>query len=246
MVRRARIWTAEERARQEMAAGIDPWACEECGEPEGGPHKTTCSQHRRVGGPGAGRREALHERIETCPGCSTRNRILSPKAKAIYKCSTCGARFRLGRRPSSPPLLLKPKEIEPQRAPLLKRVYWFASVFVFAELPLLLICAALYHKRTFSHPWVHWVMLGLMIPMWVVIGLTVLVGGSYLLGCFLYWIVTGIDPLGRDEVGAEPARVVRCSGCETNTRCGGGPRATYKCGSCGKPFRSPASGGKPN
>jgi hypothetical protein len=69
------------------------------------------------------------------------------------------------------------------------------AVCVFAELPLLLLIAALYHRHTFQHPWVHWVMLGLMIPMWLVVTLTVLVGGFYLLGLFLYWIVTGVDPL---------------------------------------------------
>jgi hypothetical protein len=196
MARHRRIWTPEELAQQEIAAGIEPSACVECGEPVGEPHRAGCSHSSAMGG--SGRREALHERIESCPGCSARNRILSPRAKTIYKCGGCGARFRLGRRPSSPPSLLKPKKAEPPRAPLLKRVYWFAAVFVFAEVPLLLICAALYHKRTFQHPWVHWVMLGLMIPMWLVIGLSVLVGGFYLLGCFLYWIVTGIDPLKRD------------------------------------------------
>jgi len=110
---------------------------------------------------GGGRREALHERIERCPGCSTRNRILAPRAKLVYKCGRCGARFRLGRKPGTPPSLVHQDKVEPARAPLLKRVYWFAAVLVFAELPLLLLCAALYHKQTFQHPWVHWVMLGL-------------------------------------------------------------------------------------
>jgi hypothetical protein len=83
----------------------------------------------------------------------------------------------------------------PQRASLYRRAMVFAGVCVFAELPLLLFVAALYHKQTFQHPWVHWVMLGLMIPMWLVVGLTVLIGGGFLLCCFIYWIVTGSDPI---------------------------------------------------
>lgn len=98
---------------------------------------------------------------------------------------------------------LEPVSSKPERprASLLKRAWVLSAVLVCCELPVLLICAALYHKQTFHHPWVKVVLLGLEIPMWTMLALTVLVGGGALLFHFLFWLATGHEmyDTGSDE-----------------------------------------------
>jgi DNA-directed RNA polymerase subunit RPC12/RpoP len=133
------------------------------------------------------------------------------------------------------PKARKVKPEGPPRASLRRRATVFASVLVGLEIPLLLICAALYGRSTFEHRWVHLVFWGLMIPAWVGIAATVLIGGGALLAMFLWWVVTGHDPIAEKP---EKPKTARCPECSTRNRMPrAGYGATYRCGRCRRNFK---------